>query len=165
MDFNHERIALGVAVTLSHTALAPLARMLGIRGDLDGQIEQASFTFHGALEDPASAQRWLSARATGLRWGERRWQSLETRALVVDRQVRLHRFDLRQAGNHLSLSGEFSLPPADTTGLVWLGEGAWWGRGRVNVQRRRALGRPAGTCRAEQPRRTRYRNSTVPKRS
>ncbi len=128
VDFSRERMTLEVATTLRHTALAPLARMFGLRGPVDGLIEQASFTFRGDPDNLSSAQMWLSARATGFRWGERRWESLDTQAMVVNRRVQLHRFDLRQNGNSLSVSGEFPLPPDGVAGLVWTGKGSWWQR-------------------------------------
>ncbi len=126
INFSGPRLAVEVAATLRRTALAPIARLLGVRGPVDGQVEEASFTFRGEPDNLAAAQMWLSARSTGFQWGNRRWQSLETQAVVVNRRVQLNRFDLRQDGNQLSLSGEYPLPPDDVAGLPWTGEGGWW---------------------------------------
>ncbi len=126
IDFSRPRLAVEVAATLRGTALAPLARMVGVRGTVDGRVEQASCTFRGDPENLSSAQMSLSVRATDFCWGDRRWQSLDTQAVVVNRRVQLHRFDLRQDGNRLSLSGEYPLPPDDVAGLVWTGDTSWW---------------------------------------
>lgn len=126
LDFSRADAPLEVAATLRRTSLAPFARLLGVRGPVDGEVEQASFTFRGDPADLPSAQMSLSGRATGFRWEERRWQSLEVQAVVVHRRVQLNRFDLRQDGNRLTLSCEYPLPPADGTPLRWTGAGSWW---------------------------------------
>ena len=126
MDLSRADAPFEVAATLRRTTLAPFARLLGVRGPADGEVEQASFTFRGDPANLPAAQMSLSARATGFCWEDRRWQSLEVQAVVLNRRVQLNRFDLRQDGNRLTLSGEYPLPPMDGAALRWTGEGAWW---------------------------------------
>ena len=126
VDFSRADAPLEVAATMRRTALAPFARLLGVRGTVDGEVEQASFTFRGDPDALPAAQMSLSGRATGFRWEDRRWQSLEMQAVVLNRRVQLNRFDLRQDGNRLALSGEYPLPPVDGSALRWTGEGSWW---------------------------------------
>ena len=126
VDLARAEAPLEVAATMRRTALAPFARLLGVRGTVDGEVAQASFTFRGDPANLPAAQTSLSAHATGFRWEDRRWRSLEVQALVVNRRVQLNRFDLRQDGNRLALSGEYPLPPMDGAALHWTGAGSWW---------------------------------------
>ncbi len=116
VNFAHDRLALEVAVSLQGAAVRPLARLLGIDGPADGRIDQGSFTFRGDPEDWPGAQMWLAAHSTDLRWGKRRWEDLELQAVVVNRRMQVHRLELRQQGNRVSLTGECPLPlaPPDT---------------------------------------------------
>ncbi len=117
---------LEAAATMRHTTLSSFARLLGVRGPVDGEVEQANFTFRGDPANLPTAQMSLSAHATGFCWEDRRWQSLEVQAVVVNRHVQLNRLDLRQDGNRLALSGECPLPPLDGSALRWTGAGSWW---------------------------------------
>ena len=93
-------------------AVRPLARLLGIAGPADGLIDQGNFTFRGDPENWPAAQMWLAAHSTDFRWGKRRWEDLDLQAVVVNRRVQVHRLELRQSANRLSLSGECPLPAA-----------------------------------------------------
>ena len=126
VDLARADAPLEVAATMRRTDLAPFARLLGVRGAVDGEVAQASCTFRGDPANLPAAQMSLSARATGFRWEDRRWQSLEVQAVVVNRRVRLNRLDLRQDGNRLALSGEYPLPPMDGAALRWTGADSWW---------------------------------------
>lgn len=126
VDLSRANAPLEVAATMHRTALAPFAQLLGVRGPVEGEVERASFTFRGDPANLPAAQMSVSARATGFRWDDRRWQSLEVQAVVVNRRVQLNRLDLRQDGNRVALSGEYPLPPTDGTALRWTGEGSWW---------------------------------------
>ena len=111
VDFSRERLGVDVAASLRGAAVRPLARLLGIAGPADGLIDQGNFTFRGDPENPSAAQMWLAAHSTDFRWGKRRWEDLELQAVVVNRRVQVHRLELRQSANRLSLSGECPLPP------------------------------------------------------
>ena len=111
VDFSGERPALEVAASLRGTAVRPLARLLGIAGPADGLIDQGSFTFRGDPENWPAAQMWLAAHVADFRWGKRRWENLDLQAVVVNRRVKVHRLELRQSANRVSLSGECLLPP------------------------------------------------------
>ena len=126
VDFSRADAPVEVAATMHRTSLAPFARLLGVRGPVDGEVVQASFTFRGDPADLPASQMSLSVHATGFHWEERCWQNLEVQAVVLYRRVRLNRFDLRQDGNRLSLSGEYPLPPADGLPLRWVGKDNWW---------------------------------------
>ena len=112
VDFSRDRLALEVAASLRGAAVRPLARLLGIAGPADGLIDQGNFTFRGDPEDWPAAQMWLAAHSTDFRWGERRWEDLDLQAVVVNRRVQVHRLELRQRANRVSLSGECPLPAA-----------------------------------------------------
>jgi hypothetical protein len=105
-----------VAARVRQLALRPLARVLAVARRADGLIQEGSFTFRGDPARPAAAQMWLAASATNFRWGERRWEDLQLQAVVVGGRVQVHRLELRQRGNHLSLTGECALPPAVADG-------------------------------------------------
>ena len=111
VDFSRERLALEVAAGLRDMAVRPLARLLGIAGPVDGLIDQGNFTFRGDPENWPAAQMWLAAHARDFRWGKRRWEDLDLQAVVVNRRVQVHRLELRQSANRVSLSGECPLPP------------------------------------------------------
>ena len=111
VDFSRERLTLEVAASLRGVTVRPLTRLLGVAGPADGLIDQGSFTFRGDPENWPAAQMWLAAHATDFRWGKRRWEDLDLQAVVVNRRVQVHRLELRQRANRLSLSGECPLPP------------------------------------------------------
>ena len=111
VDFSGERLALEVAASLRGTAVRPLAHLLGIAGPVDGLIDQGNLTFRGDPENWPAAQMWLAAHVADFRWGKRRWEDLDLQAVVVNRRVQVHRLELRQRANRVSLSGECPLPP------------------------------------------------------
>ncbi len=130
VNFTRERLALEVGGSVQQIALGPLARLMEITGPADGQVEQASFSFRGDPESPAAAEMWLAGRATDFRWGQRRWESLEVQAVVTDRRVQVHRLELRQSRNRLSLDGECSLPPPEATATSAAdADRPWWQAG------------------------------------
>ena len=130
VNFSRERLALEVGGSVQQIALGPLARLMAVTGPADGQVEQASFSFRGDPESPAAADMWLAGRATDFRWGQRRWESLEVQAVVTDRRVQVHRLELRQTQNRLSLDGECSLPPpASAATPATDADGPWWQAG------------------------------------
>ena len=118
VDFSRDHLGLEVAASLRGAAVRPLARSLGIGGPVDGLIDQGSFSFRGDPENWPAAQMWLAAHATDFRWGKRRWQDLELQAVVVNWRVQVHRLELRQNANRLSLTGECPLPPGPPTALT-----------------------------------------------
>ena len=128
VNFSRAHLALEVGGSVQQVTLGPLARLLEITGPADGQVEQASFSFRGDPENWQAADLWLAGRATDFRWGARRWESLEVQAVVTDRRVQVHRLELRQSRNRLSLDGECSLPP-DPLAAVAAGTGRWWQAG------------------------------------
>lgn len=123
INFVHPRLALEVAGSLRRVPLAPLARLLGLAGPAGGLVEQGSFSFRGDPENWSSAQMWLAAQATDFCWGQRVWQSLELRATVLHRRIQVHRLELQQSSNRLSLTGEC---PLVATGPL---AGHWWEAG------------------------------------
>ncbi len=125
INFSRERLALEIGGSVQQIALGPLARLMEVSGPADGQVEQASFSFRGDPENPAAADMWLAGRATDFRWGQRRWESLEVQAVVTNRRIQVHRLELRQSRNRLSLDGECALPPPETTAT----DGPWWQAG------------------------------------
>lgn len=126
VDFARVSVAVEIAATLHGISLAPLVQTVGIHEPIDGQVEQACVTFRGDPENLSAAQMWFSVLATDFQWGERRWESLDTQAVVMNRCVQLHRFELRQYENRLSLAGEFPLPRVGISELVRTGEASWW---------------------------------------
>ena len=128
VDLAGERLALDVGGSVRQVPLGPLARLLGITGPADGLVEQASFSFRGDPENWLAADLWLAGRATNFRWGQRRWESLEVQAVVTNRRVQVHRLELRQSRNRLSLDGECALLPAGAAGATGAAD-RWWQSG------------------------------------
>ena len=126
VNFSRARLALELGGTVRAMSLGPLAGLLGIPGPADGRVEQASFSFRGDPENWQAAEMWLAGRATDFRWGERRWESLELQAVVTNRRVQVHRLELRQSRNRLSLDGECALPPDPEAAAE---PGRWWQAG------------------------------------
>ena len=112
LDFSRRRLGLDIGGTLAGVQVRPLAKTLGIGGATGGQVVQSSFTFRGDLEDWLAGEMWLNGSVTDFHWGQRRWESLDVRAIVINRHVQVHQLDLRQSGNYLSFNGECVLPAA-----------------------------------------------------
>ena len=128
VNFSRARLALEVGGSLQNVTLGPLAGLMEITGPADGQVEQATFSFRGDPENWPAAEMWLAGRATAFRWGQRRWESLEMQAVVTNHRVQVHRLELRQDRNWLSLNGECSLPP-DPQAAANGAAGRWWQAG------------------------------------
>ncbi len=130
INFTRERLALEVGGSVQQIALGPLARLMEVTDPADGQVEQANFSFRGDPESPAAADMWLAGRATDFRWGQRRWESLEVQAVVTNHRVQVHRLELRQSRNRLSLDGECSLPVQEASATAATdADGPWWQAG------------------------------------
>lgn len=112
LDFSRRRLGLDIACSLAGVQVRPLAKTLGIDGVTDGQVVQSNFTFRGDLDDWLGAEMWMSGRVTDFRWRQRRWESLDARAIVINRHLQVHGLELRQSQNHLSFNGECALPPS-----------------------------------------------------
>ena len=115
VNLSRTRLAVEFAGTLRALPVQAMARLLGLQGSAGGRIEQGSFSFRGDPEDWPSAELWLAAQATDFRWNRRRWQSLDLQGMVLHQRVQIHRLELRQSRNQLSLHGEFPLPVANST--------------------------------------------------
>lgn len=111
MDFSRRRLGLEISCSLAGVQVRPLAKTLGIDGVSDGQVVQSSFTFRGDLENWLAGEMWMNGRVTDFRWRQRRWESLDLRAIVMNRHVQVHELELRQSRNQLSFHGECALPP------------------------------------------------------
>ncbi len=120
INFVHPRLALEVAGSLRRMPVAPLARLLGLAGPAGGQVDQGSFSFRGDPENWTAAEMWLAVQATNFRWGQRDWQNLELRATVLHRRIQVHRLELQQSLNRVSLTGECPLcSPGEVAGRWW----------------------------------------------
>lgn len=126
INFSRPQLALEIGGSLEKMAVGPLAKLLGVGAETSGEVEHANFTFRGDPENWTAAEMWLAAEATDFRWGRRRWESLELRGVIINRRVQVHRLELRQSRNQLSLTGECALPsegsptsPAASTGAGW----------------------------------------------
>jgi hypothetical protein len=151
VNFSRPRLALEIAGSLEKMGVGPLAGLLGVSGETGGEVQQANFTFRGDPENWADAEMWLAAEATDFQWGQRRWESLELRGVVIHRRVQVHRLELRQSRNQLSFTGECALPAANETAatLPALSGTRWWQSGfSCNIDARvddlHALGQLAG---------------------
>jgi hypothetical protein len=131
LDLSRPRLALEIAGSLEKMEVGPLARLLGVRGQTGGEVQQANFTFRGDPENWTAAEMWLSAQATDFQWEQRRWESLQIQGVVIHRRVQVHRLELRQSRNQLSFSGECALPAAaeGATALPALTATSWWQAG------------------------------------
>ena len=120
INFVHPRLVLEVAGSLRRMPVAPLARLLGLAGPAGGLVDQGSFSFRGDPENWTAAAMWLTAQATNFRWGQRDWQNLELRATVLHQHIQVHRFELQQSHNRISLTGECPLYlPGQRSGRWW----------------------------------------------
>ncbi len=120
INFVHPRLALEVAGSLRRMPVAPLARLLGLASPAGGLVDQGSFSFRGDPENWTAAEMWLTAQATNFRWGQRDWQNLELRATVLHQRIQIHRFELQQSRNRISLTGECPLYlPGQRSGRWW----------------------------------------------
>jgi hypothetical protein len=131
VNFSKPRLSLEIAGSLEKMAVGPLARLLGVRGQTAGEVQQANFTFRGDPENLTAAQMWLAADATDFRWGARRWESLELQGVVINGRAQVHRLELRQSGNQLSFTGECALPIPGESATAW-----WQAGGSCNVDAR-----------------------------
>jgi hypothetical protein len=131
VNFSKPRLSLEIAGSLEKMAIGPLARLLGVRGQTAGEVQQANFTFRGDPENLTAAQMWLAANATDFRWGARRWESLELQGVVINGRAQVHRLELRQSGNQLSFTGECALPTPGANATAW-----WQAGGSCNVDAR-----------------------------
>ena len=69
VSFLRERLALEVGGSLEQMTLRPLARLLGVPGPADGQVQQANFSFRGNPENWMAAHMWAGRPRDGFSLG------------------------------------------------------------------------------------------------
>jgi len=101
--------------TFSQISIAQLASFLN--EDADGAIKEGKFTFRGSPRNLPKATFSTRFEATDFRWEKRQWNSFVLGATLINRRLMIPEFQLVQAHNSLSLTGEMAIPEN------WR---AWW---------------------------------------
>lgn len=106
----HDELLLEASNAVINLPVAPLPELLAIPARADGIIRDARLTFRGNPDRPLDNEISLRVSADDFRWNERGWQSLVVGANYIGRRLYLSAFDLTQADNRISASGEMAIP-------------------------------------------------------
>lgn len=114
----HERpLTIELTSRFEQIDLAKLATFLGSSDAAGGTVKQGQFNFRGAPRELDRASASLYLDASNFQWDSRQWDSLALAASLLNRRIQVAKLDLHQGSNRLNLSGEMSLPTADSK---------WW---------------------------------------
>jgi len=105
---HEEHLIFDGSGTFANISVAQLAAFLG--EDADGSIKDGKFSFHGSPRDLAKATFTTYFRAGDFRWGDRRWNSLVAGATYIHHHLDRLDFELSQAHNTLTLTGNMDVP-------------------------------------------------------
>jgi hypothetical protein len=100
---------LDMAAWASNIPIERLVSLLGIPGEVTGNLAEGRFTYRGQPDRPADAEASLRLMAAGFRWNKRGWESLVVGASLIHRRLVVTEFDLRQKENSVNFNGEISL--------------------------------------------------------
>jgi TamB, inner membrane protein subunit of TAM complex len=106
---DHE-LRLEAAMSIVNLPVGPLPGLLAIPARADGLIRDARLTFRGNPDRTLDNEISLRVSADNFRWNERGWQSLSAGVNYIGRRLYVTAFDLTQADNRISASGELAVP-------------------------------------------------------
>jgi hypothetical protein len=101
----------------SQIDIGKLASFLGLSEAAGGTIKEGNFSFRGSPQNVERSMARLRLDATNFQWESRQWDSLVLGAELIERRLQVHDFELHQGSNHLTVSGDLTLPPP---------ERQWW---------------------------------------
>lgn len=103
-------LRLDAAVSITNLPVKPVPGLIALRARADGIIRDARLTFRGNPDHPLDNEIALRLSADNFRWNERGWQSLVIGLNYIGRRLYVSAFDLTQADNRISASGELAVP-------------------------------------------------------
>lgn len=106
---DHE-LRLDGAMSIVNLPMKPIPDLIALPARADGIIRDARLTFRGNPDHPLDDEIALRLSADDFRWNERGWQSLVVGLNYIGRRLYVSSFDLTQADNRLSASGELAVP-------------------------------------------------------
>lgn len=106
---NHEP-ALDAALAVVNLPVKSIPDLIALHARTDGIIRDARLTFRGNPAHPLDNEISLRLSADNFRWNERGWQSLVAGVNYIGRRLYITTFDLTQADNSISLSGQLAVP-------------------------------------------------------
>lgn len=91
-------------------SLDRLSKLLGLTQKISGKLREGRITFHGSLLHFIDADASLRLIADNFRWKKRGWAALSIVANLIGRKISLTHFQLTQNDNHVTASGDVTLP-------------------------------------------------------
>lgn len=104
------QIRLDAALSVVNLPVKPIPDLIALPARADGIIRDARLTFRGNPDHPLDNEISLRISADNFRWNERGWQSLIAGVNYIGRRLYVTSFDLTQADNRISASGELAVP-------------------------------------------------------
>ncbi len=101
---------IDASALFSQINIAPLATFLNLSDAAGGTIKEGYLTFRGEPRKPDRATASLRVQANNFQWESRQWDTLVLGATLMDRRIEIPELELHQGHNHLSLSGNLTLP-------------------------------------------------------
>ena len=101
---------LDAAMAIVNLPVKPIPGLIALRVPADGIIRDARLTFRGNPAHPLDNEISLRVSADNFRWNERGWRSLVAGVNYIGRRLYVSKFDLTQADNRISASGELAVP-------------------------------------------------------
>jgi hypothetical protein len=105
-----DELSLAASLAIINLPLKPIPDLIALPAQADGIIRDARLTFRGNPDHPLDDEISLRLSADNFRWNERGWQSLVAGANYIGRRLYVSTFELTQADNRISASGELAIP-------------------------------------------------------
>lgn len=105
-----DELRLAASVAVVNLPIAPIPDIIALPAKADGIIRDARLTFRGNPDHPLDDEISLRLSADDFRWNERGWQSLVAGVNYIGRRLYVSAFELKQADNRISASGELAIP-------------------------------------------------------
>lgn len=102
---------LDAAASFWNVSVDQVGAFMGSEIFAAGTIHEGRFSFRGNPADAANANITLRLNATDFRWRERRWNSLVTSILLINRHLEIPQFSLVQDKNQIEMNGNLEMPP------------------------------------------------------
>lgn len=101
---------LDMAIAITNLPLAPIPEVAALDATASGVIRDGRITFRGNPDRIADIELSVRIAADDVRWNDRGWESLVVGANYIGRRLYLPSFELTQAENRISASGEVTIP-------------------------------------------------------
>lgn len=105
-----DELEIDASLAIVNLPVKAIPDLIALPARTDGIIRDARLTFRGNPDRPLDDEISLRLSADDFRWNERGWQSLVAGVNYIGRRLYLSTFELTQADNRISATGDVRIP-------------------------------------------------------